>query len=459
VARDGGAAGVIVVNFGLEGLVPAFLYATAIAVFLLSVFWRPIVGIYYFVPLIPLQTIRYRLNDLPLGSSLVYIILLGVALGLLRQGRWILPRTPWTTLFSIYIVFTFVSMCLGSIYLGSAMPWAAEDGRLSDWADYITMPLTFFLVSASVSNPRQIKILLLLMCVSTLMLDRSFWNTVSGHDFSTFNDDLREGGTMGYAGSNGLATFEAQMATFLAAMAFSDRQRIKRFAYLGLAAFCVVCLLYSLSRGGYIACAVGLVFVGVVKARKLLLVLAVFAATWTSLVPKAVISRVDMTYDESGQLDESSQTRVTLWEDALQLLSSNPLLGTGFDTYRFMKRVREYEDTHNIYLKILVETGVAGLFLFFAILFTTFYRSILLFRHATDPIATGIGLGLAGWVLCALVACFFGDRWTYLQIQGWFWVLAAFVGLCWSFEQQAQTPAASDSESEDARLEAAAQPA
>lgn len=425
-------------NFGLEGLVPYFLYGAGIVAFLLSVFWRPMVGLYYFVPLIPLQTIRYRLNDLPLGKSLVYIMLLGVALGLLRQRRSIFPKTPWTLLLGVYVVFTFASLCLGSLYLGSPMPWWADDRRLADWADYMTMPLTFLLVAAAVTNVRQIKILVLLMCLSGFMLDRSFWNTVSGHDFSTYSEDLREGGTMGYAGANGLATFEAQLSAFLVALGATDRVRLRRYGYFALAGFCVVCLLYSLSRGGYAACLAGFLFLGVVKFRKLLVLLAVFAATWTSVVPQAVVTRVGMTYDESGRLDHSAETRVTLWEDAVGLLQTSPLIGTGFDTYRYMKRVGNYEDTHNIYLKILVETGVVGLILFVCILGTSFWRGFVLFRRSSDPMSSGLGLGLAAWVICAAVASAFGDRWTYLQIQGWFWVVAGLVARSWLLHVEAE---------------------
>ena len=437
-------------NLGLEWAVPYVLYGATLTVFLLSVFWRPIIGLYFFVPLMPLQTIRYRLNDLPLGASLVYLMLLGVALGLIRKGRSIVPRTPWTSLFCVYAVVTFASLCLGSLYLGYPMPWSATDRRLPDWADYMTMPFIFFLVTASVTSVRQARLLLMLMCLSTLMLDRSFWNTVSGHDYSAYAEDLREGGPMGQAGANGLAAFEAQVSTLLVALAATEKTWRWKLAYFALAGFCVVCLLYSLSRGGYLACLAGFLFLGIAKSRKLLLLLALFALNWTAIVPSAVVDRVTMTYDQNGSLDHSSETRVTLWEDALGLMQAHPLMGTGFDTYRYMKRVGEYEDTHNIYLKILVETGVVGLLFFLAILGTSFRQGLKLSRHASDPLLSGLGLGLAGWVICAAVACFFGDRWTYLQIQGWFWVLSGLVAFgCLHLSNPEAEPVAGETAPDD----------
>ncbi|MBS1824077.1 MAG: O-antigen ligase family protein [Acidobacteria bacterium] len=422
-------------NLGLEGFIPVVLYTTGILAFLLSVFWRPMIGIYFLVPLIPLQTIRYRINDFPLGASLVYVILLGIVLGLLRKGQPILTRTHWTLLLCIYVTFTFASMCFGSFYLGVEMPWLSGDRRFSDWADFMTMPVLFFLITAAVTEARQVRWLIYLMCLAVLMLDKAFYNTVTEHDFSTYSEELREGGTMGYAGSNGLASFEAQYATFLLAMASTQKERLQRWGFYALALFSAVCLMYSLSRGGYVALAAGCLFLGIVKQRKLLVAMLVFGLTWTSLVPIAVIARVNMTYDASGGLEHSAEMRVTLWEDAAQLINANLFLGTGYNTYRYMKRVGNYEDTHNIYLKILAETGLAGLLLFLWLLSKTFVRGVLLFRRAVDPFAAGLGLGLAGWVVCAIVANVFGDRWNYFQIQGYFWVLAALVARSWDFQE------------------------
>jgi hypothetical protein len=72
-------------HFGLEGFLGLALYISLIAATLLSVFWRPITGIYYLAALIPLQTLRYHLNAYPLGGSMVGIIIVAVAVGILRR--------------------------------------------------------------------------------------------------------------------------------------------------------------------------------------------------------------------------------------------------------------------------------------------------------------------------------------------------------------------------------------
>jgi O-antigen ligase len=433
-------------HFGLEGIVGLALYVSFIGASLLSVFWRPVTGIFYLLPLIPLQTIRYRMNEFPFGGSVVGIILLAVALGVMRKGGSILPKTPWTNFLLIYVSFTYLSLCLGSLFLPWSLP-IPGDPRFGTWQEYMTLPALLLMVAAVRPTNKQIKAMVIIMCVATLALDRSFWSEVSGRDFSAYSEDLRSGGSMGYAGINGLGAFEAQIATFLIAIAGYERKFWPRLGYYALAVFSAICLLYSLSRGAYAAILVGLLFLGLVKQRKLLPLLAMFLLTWTSLVPTAVQERVMMSYDENtGGVDHSAATRLVLWEDAMQLFRSSPAVGTGFNTYAYMHREKRvdggtgyYEDTHNIYLKVLVESGVLGLMVFFWLLVKTFFTGFRLFRIAKDPLFASLGLGLAGWVICAVVANAFGDRWSFFQVSGYMWVLCGLVSQGLLIEQASST--------------------
>ena len=168
-------------HFGLDSYVAYILYAAGVAAMLASLFWRPIAGIFYLLPLLPLQTIRYRMNDLPMGSSVIGIMLLAVLLGVLRRGHPVLPKTPWTRLLVIYGVFTYASLCLGALYLGSGFPLFG-DPRFAYWQEYMAMPALLLLVPAVQPTRRQM-IPVLVMCLSGLMLDRNFSNEVSGRDF------------------------------------------------------------------------------------------------------------------------------------------------------------------------------------------------------------------------------------------------------------------------------------
>jgi O-antigen ligase len=157
-----------------------------------------------------------------------------------------------------------------------------------------------------------------------------------------------------------------------------------------------------------------------------------------------------MTYSDKEGLDSSAEERVGLWQDALQIITQNPIIGitgTGFDTYQFMKRRSGYSDTHNYYVKVLLELGIVGFLAFLFLLRVVWKLSLRLYREAEDPFLSALGCALFAMFGCTIVVNFFGDRWSYLQVNGFLWVLLGFMsrGLLMIKEQE-QQPIAEEAE-------------
>jgi hypothetical protein len=416
------------VHFGLEEYVPLALYLGAIVAFLLSLFWRPQAGLYFLIPLLPLQTIRYRIVDFPLGNKLIDILLLGVVLGAVFKGGFRFAKTPMNKLLIVFGIFCYIELWRGAFFLNSAMPLSLGDPRFSNWKNYMVMFIIFAVVVSVIKDVKQIKIIVVLMCLSVLAVDKGFYGTMSDRDLSHFSYEVRDGGLLGYAGVNGVATFEAGFMLFLLGLSAFQKRKSLKLAIWALATFSGYCLLFSFSREAYAGILVGLFFLGLVRQRWLLLVLVVFLMGWQSIVPTSVQERVLMTYDKNEQqLDTSAQDRVSLWNDAVDLFHQNPALGAGFDTYQWQHRVGVYTDTHNYFLKVLVETGVLGLMFFLFVLARMTRLGVKLYRSAEDPFLQSIGLGFALLMTCVFVANFFGDRWLYVEVNGFLWVMLACV--------------------------------
>jgi O-antigen ligase len=113
-----------------------------------------------------------------------------------------------------------------------------------------------------------------------------------------------------------------------------------------------------------------------------------------------------------------------------------------------MHRVGNYEDTHNFFLKLLVETGILGLTLFLWLLAKTFRVGLALSRRAKDPFYASLGLGLAGWLVTAFVANLFGDRWNFLQVCGYLWIIAGMVAHALMVEDAEPQPIESSEDAE-----------
>jgi len=411
-----------------------------IVCFLLSVFWKPTIGLYLLIPFLPLQTIRYRIHGYFLGAQFIDLLLLGVILGLKRQGRPIFPKTPLTGLLFTYVVFTYLSMLRGSFFLGRELPLWFDDQRLSDWKNYVVvLPMVFLVTFNAIRTKRQMRILLFAMCVGLLLLAKSVNNTITDRDFSSFSYDLRTEAAVGNAGVNGLAALEAEAAIFLVALCLIERRFLMKSGYLGVAVACVYALMFTLSRGGYAAFLAGIAYLGFVRNRTLLVALGLFLLVWQGVVPPAVRERILMTTNEQGIIDHSAEARLSLWEEAMTVFEADPIFGVGFNTYAYGSHVGGYGDTHNVFVKVLVETGLTGLVLFLAILRKLFQIGFKLYRTASDPFLQSIGLGLSGLMVAALIANLFGDRWMYFQITGYTYAFTALAVRAQQMEEEAET--------------------
>lgn len=404
------------------------MYTAAVVALLLSLFWRPHIGLYFIIPLLPLQTLRYRIGDFPGGNKLVDIMLLGVLLGSFFKNGFQLTKTPMNKILLLFAVFCYVQLWRGSFFLNTSMPLSFDDPRFSNWKNYMVLFILFAVVVNVVKDVKQMKIIVLLICLSILAVDKGFYSSMSDRDLTHFSYDVRDGGPLGYAGVNGIACFAAEALLFVLGLAAFEKRKYAKAGLWLLVAASSYCVLFSFSREAYAGALFGLLVLGLFQKRWVLVALAFFLFSWQTLVPTSVRERVLMTYDvQDKTLDSSAQERVAIWDDAVQLFEQNPILGMGFDTYEWKPRVGEFRDTHNYYLKVVVETGIVGLMLFLLLLAQTTRIGWKLYRSAQDPFFKSLGLGFLLYLACVWVVNFFGDRWLYLQVDGFFWVILALV--------------------------------
>lgn len=413
-------------NTGLGAIIPLMLYVGVLVASLLAMVWRPIIGLYVLTLLIPLQTTREKLQQFPAGDHIIYILILSIIIGgLLGRGAKV-PKNPLNGMIVALFIVTYISLWHGSFYLNFPAP-LHMDRRMTLWANLAFMPVLYFATLYAVKNEKQMKLLLAIMCVSAFLVGFTFFRTNYGRDFSHFSWGRRDAGTIGYAGVNGLGAYAAGALAFLVAYISCEKSKFRKLGLLGLIGILMYSLLYSYSRGAYIGFIAALVVQGFLKNRKLLIIVVVLLCSWRLVLPESVLERITMTYGEDGKLESSSADRVLIWEDAEKLVMENPLFGTGFATYAYMHRVKHYEDTHNYYMKMIVENGSIGLILLLAVILTAARQSYLLFRSTEQPFYRGVGLGLLGLLTSVLIVNIFGDRFSYLQVNGCTWVLMACV--------------------------------
>ncbi len=406
---------------GIGHYIPLAAYLGFWVMCLVSLGGRPLLGLYYMIPFLPYRTMRDHFLDFPLGANVLTILVFAVIIGALIHGKR-LPKSKLYIIWLVFAVYLYFSMWIGTALGNAPAPLWLDNPNFVTWKDYILIPLIFVATGLVVEDRKAVRIVILLTAFSLLFIDRSSLLESLSRTWTNFDEDKRGGGPLGY-GSNQTAAFLAMFGMFFWGLAqFIRRKKLRLLSY-GLVAITLLTTMYTFSRGAYLAFLCGVFILGVLRDRKLLLLLGVFLLTWQTVVPTAVRERVTMTQNSSGQLEDSAQERVDLWEDAEKSIVANPIFGTGFATYQFSQHVANLKDTHNWYVKVMVETGIIGFIMAFMLLQQMLVTSYRLFKRATDPLYQGLGLGLFLATCSCIVANCFGDRWTYLEITGLLWVL------------------------------------
>jgi O-antigen ligase len=407
---------------GIGHFIPLAAYLGFWIMCLVSLGGRPLFGLYYMLPFLPYRTLRDHFIDYPLGYNMMTILVLSVIIGALIHGKR-LPKSKLYLIWLVFAVYLYLSMWIGVALANAPAPLWLSDINFVTWKDYMVIPLVFVAAGLVIEDRKAIRTVVLITAISLLFIDRSCILESMTRTWTTFDEEKRGGGPLAY-GSNQTAAFLAQFAMFFWGFAqFVKQKKIKLFGYL-LVAATLFATMYTFSRGGYLAVLCGVFVLGLLKDRKLLLILGVFLLTWQTVVPAPVRERVTMTKDSNGQLEASAQERVDLWQNAEKSILHSPIVGTGFATFQMGEHVGDLKDTHNWYVKVLVETGIIGFIIAIILLQQLLATSYRLFKRATDPLYQGLGLGLLLATCACIVANCFGDRWTYLEITGLLWVLA-----------------------------------
>jgi putative inorganic carbon (HCO3(-)) transporter len=411
------------VGLGLITYVPLLVYLGFWVICLITLGGRPLWGLYYLMPLLPYRTLREHFLNYPLGDNVLTILVVVVIIGGLIHGK----KLPPSNLYKIWVVtavFLYFSMWLGMLLGNAPAPLWLSNANFVTWKDYMLIPLIFVAACLVIEDRKTVNMVIIITGIAVLLVDRSALLESLSRSFAHFDESKRDAGPLGYAGPNGLAAFLAQFSMFFWGFGQFIKNRKQKLLCYGLVATTLFATMYTFSRASYIALVLGTFLLGILKDRKLVLITAVFLLTWQTIVPVAVTERVTMTHDSNGQLEASAEERVKLWDNAKATMLNNPVFGTGYATYQFGSHVDDLKDTHNWYVKVLVETGAVGLLIVLIMLQQVLALAFRLFRKATDPLYKGLGLGLFLAVCACIILNFFGDRWNYPEIIGLLWVLA-----------------------------------
>jgi polysaccharide biosynthesis protein PslJ len=355
------------------------------------IWWRPVLGVLIFVALV--ATLPFGVIPVQIaGAQLTFVDAITIAtfsgvLARLAFGGWRLPvGTPG------FALLAFVLVVVAALFVGGAT--SSVTPELLRRVAKLVASLLFFLVARAVlTTPlRLVRLTQALMVAGAIqgavgaglmalspltqltLLSRlqiigyptdQVLRYVPGPN-DTYTDQLRAIGT-----SVDPNVFGGTLMLALALMVVqwaAPRPVLPRALLLVLMVPTAAGLLLSLSRASWLGLALGLLLIGALRYRSILVVGAVVAvALLAAPVGQEVVGRFVSGFSTA---DRATAFRVGEYSNAFTLLQRYPLLGIGFGS---SPDIDVTAGVSSVYLLVAEQTGLVGLTLYVSALFATWW--------------------------------------------------------------------------------------
>ena len=156
-----------------------------------------------------------------------------------------------------------------------------------------------------------------------------------------------------------------------------ENKKIKKFLWITFF-FSIVSILFTYSRGGFLALSAVLFFIILRSQHRILAVfiLIIGMLIGSQFIPEKWVHRVKTikTYKQ----DPSAIGRINAWYFAFNLAKTRPFTGGGFETFKpslfaiYAPNPYDYHDAHSIYFEILGEHGFIAFGFFIFLLASSF---------------------------------------------------------------------------------------
>ena len=355
------------------------------------VLWKVEIGIFTSILLLPfLPTILIvGLTLITVFSFFIRIMLTDIKL---KYG----PLSIWITLFGSLILLYSVF----SVTPKSSLPVAFI---------FISYIVLFFVIINTVTSKKAMYLLIFtLLCSSTIESLYGIYQYKIGiaTGFNNWTDPelfpemkTRIFGTLD--NPNILAQYLEFIMPLSIGLFWIEKNILKKFMFLGMSGVMLLCLLLTGSRGGWLAFVISMIVFGILKDRRILLLGFAFGLVSINFLPDSIITRIASIANFS---ESSNSYRIFLWGASFEIVKDFWMSGVGIGVDAFQKIYTSFYiregvfafHTHNLYLQILIESGIFGFITFLGIIFMSFRHGLITLINSTDE--------LTKTVLAALIA-------------------------------------------------------
>jgi len=362
--------------------------------------WLGVLGLMVLNTLSPQGFATGFMKDAP-----VYLVLFGVVLlSLANQFVRARPHFDWRGWAREWRIWVFLLLWLDFLLTTwfAKDPWAAWPQLIVVSKNLVPVLLTLLLIDTR--DKLNALLLTLAISVAAATLKGGYWAVMTG-----FSDRVYGPPGSPYAGNNEFSVVVLMTLPLLVLFRAQTEHRAVKLALAVLIGLSFIAVLSSWSRGALLGLGVVTMLL-IWHSRKKWLALPVLAlGIGVSLValPETWFGRMETI--AQYQQEASAQGRLDAWRAGWDYVRQEPLLGSGFEGWRFVNTDPETLrglDWHSAYVQVLTEHGVPGFLLWCALLFGTLLHLTRLGGRArlrgdrhTELAAAMLRAGLAGYAV------------------------------------------------------------
>ncbi len=198
---------------------------------------------------------------------------------------------------------------------------------------------------------------------------------------------------------------------------------------VAVAVICSIGLLLTFSRSAWLAMAISIFIWGIFKSKKLF-----FAAALLAFLAYFAIPRVQTRIAGGFDPDDSAKLRFQSWSNTWQIAKQKPIIGVGFNTFRYAQEREGYFDwrqpegghsgagSDSSLLFVFATTGALGLVAYLGILATQSFNHLTIFFFHRKKFALR-GIFIISAVAALLTNSVFINSLFYPAIMIFYWLL------------------------------------
>ena len=362
-------------------------------------------------------------------DELLFIVMIGVFLvHLLVKGEGF----PFRLTALDVPIFVFFGISIFLLLVNSPELHVAMEG-----IRVILQYILWYFVAVNIIKDRNAvrKLLLVLVVIAVFLSLHGIYQYIIGVEIPTTWYDSKHETTMrtrvfSIIGSpNILGSLLVLMLPITLSFVLNERGWLRKLIYIGAMGAMALCLVFTFSRGAWLAFALSAAVYTLLKDKRLIIPMLLGVVVLLIAVPQ-VGDRIAYMLSPEYMVSSARGGRIARWTAAIEAVKTSPIFGVGLGRYGGAVAMRYipgsfYAD--NFYLKTMAEMGIVGLTGFIYLLYRGCIESLKTIRGLKDPKLYNMAVGIFAGLIGILAQNSVENVFEVPMMATYFWLLVAVI--------------------------------